>query len=347
MSSSVTRRMSNFHKKVQHHYSLLKEYKEFSTNLYASCCYRANNLKLKRGYASFIVPVSFPSTDRMQELRNLLSSDHNVFHVSFSTRPSKLFEGAEQRLTIYVQIPSDKPRIFSGGYIKWYAEERPILFPRLEFIEIEPMKHRHNIWPKVKGSTEKEVFVKMSRFPTLAESNAFGGGEVLYYKNTGIRYFNTVTLRAPRCWINEKPAPSSRETHLPISQEIKPTIHTILLSSTFFCCFQFTSNCRDLNPSDIRWFCVPTTLFQESELRELSVSIEKDYVSKGKILQMENKLTGIVKLESLTPSKSKHLLDEIDRVLARHYGFTEEELDFILNYDIKYRMGRDAESEEE
>ena len=31
--------------------------------------------------------------------------------------------------------------------------------------------------------------------------------------------------------------------------------------------------------------------------------------------------------------------DEIDKVLAKHYGFTEEELDFIINYDIKYRMG--------
>jgi len=26
--------------------------------------------------------------------------------------------------------------------------------------------------------------------------------------------------------------------------------------------------------------------------------------------------------------------------LARLYGFTEEELDFIINYDIKYRMGK-------
>lgn len=25
--------------------------------------------------------------------------------------------------------------------------------------------------------------------------------------------------------------------------------------------------------------------------------------------------------------------------MAKHYGFTEEELDFIINYDIKYRMG--------
>jgi len=29
--------------------------------------------------------------------------------------------------------------------------------------------------------------------------------------------------------------------------------------------------------------------------------------------------------------------------LAKHYGFTEEELDFIINYDIKYRMGKDIE----
>jgi hypothetical protein len=33
--------------------------------------------------------------------------------------------------------------------------------------------------------------------------------------------------------------------------------------------------------------------------------------------------------------------------LAGHYGFTEEELDFIINYDIKYRLGRGAGEEEE
>jgi hypothetical protein len=41
-------------------------------------------------------------------------------------------------------------------------------------------------------------------------------------------------------------------------------------------------------------------------------------------------------------SKHKPIIDEIDCVLAQHYGFTDEELDFIINYDIKYRMGRDA-----
>jgi len=27
------------------------------------------------------------------------------------------------------------------------------------------------------------------------------------------------------------------------------------------------------------------------------------------------------------------------------YGFTAEELDFIINYDIKYRLGRESEEE--
>jgi hypothetical protein len=34
-------------------------------------------------------------------------------------------------------------------------------------------------------------------------------------------------------------------------------------------------------------------------------------------------------------------------VLAKHYGFTEEELDFIINYDFKYRMGVEAADEDD
>ena len=34
------------------------------------------------------------------------------------------------------------------------------------------------------------------------------------------------------------------------------------------------------------------------------------------------------------------------RTLMRHYGFTDEELKFIINYDIKYRMGKSSADEE-
>jgi hypothetical protein len=39
--------------------------------------------------------------------------------------------------------------------------------------------------------------------------------------------------------------------------------------------------------------------------------------------------------------KSKDTIDKIDCLLARHYGLTDEENDFSVNFDIKYRMGQD------
>jgi len=40
-------------------------------------------------------------------------------------------------------------------------------------------------------------------------------------------------------------------------------------------------------------------------------------------------------------------MNRVSQVLAEHYGFTEEELDFIIHYDIKYRMGGEEREGEE
>src|SRR5262249_8400226 len=45
-------------------------------------------------------------------------------------------------------------------------------------------------------------------------------------------------------------------------------------------------------------------------------------------------------------TSSKPIIDEIDAALADYYGFSKEELDFIINYDIKYRMGMDDGGDE-
>ena len=52
--------------------------------------------------------------------------------------------------------------------------------------------------------------------------------------------------------------------------------------------------------------------------------------------------TGTLTIQSTYPRMSKELIDGIDAVLAQHYGFTEEELDFIINHGIKYRMGSES-----
>jgi hypothetical protein len=46
-------------------------------------------------------------------------------------------------------------------------------------------------------------------------------------------------------------------------------------------------------------------------------------------------------VQCIIPKLSKPIIDQIDSALAQHYGFTEEELEFIVNYDIKYRMGQE------
>ena len=53
------------------------------------------------------------------------------------------------------------------------------------------------------------------------------------------------------------------------------------------------------------------------------------------------------KIETFDYAECKPIIDDIDCALARHFGLNEEELDLIINYDIKYRMGRDTENEEE
>ena len=46
-----------------------------------------------------------------------------------------------------------------------------------------------------------------------------------------------------------------------------------------------------------------------------------------------------LRVQCIIPKKSKSIIDRIDLALGQHYGFTSDETDFIINYDIKYRMG--------
>lgn len=45
------------------------------------------------------------------------------------------------------------------------------------------------------------------------------------------------------------------------------------------------------------------------------------------------------------PKLSKRLIDIIDEAIAQHYGFTQEEVDYIANFDIKFRMGSELNEE--
>lgn len=46
-----------------------------------------------------------------------------------------------------------------------------------------------------------------------------------------------------------------------------------------------------------------------------------------------------LEIECIIPKRSKRFIDNIDLDVANGFNFSAEETDFIINYDIKYRMG--------
>lgn len=81
-------------------------------------------------------------------------------------------------------------------------------------------------------------------------------------------------------------------------------------------------------------------------LSALCDRLMKDLKKNSKSRVAIYKSTGRIEYTEYYAYRSKPIIDEIDRVLAEHYGFTDEELDFIINYDIKCRMGKNNEDEE-
>ena len=98
-------------------------------------------------------------------------------------------------------------------------------------------------------------------------------------------------------------------------------------------------NCRDLNPYDIQNFPIPESVLYDAQLVRLGEMYLEDLQHNSTMLVRHQRQTGRTETQSFKIQKSKPIIDEIDRALAQHYGFTDEELDFIINYDIKHRMG--------
>ena len=75
------------------------------------------------------------------------------------------------------------------------------------------------------------------------------------------------------------------------------------------------------------------------ELNTLCDIYEKSLEHNKKRNITQNKNTGEIIQDFYYCRLSKNIIDKIDAVLAKYYDLTDEELDFIINYDIKYRMG--------
>ena len=72
----------------------------------------------------------------------------------------------------------------------------------------------------------------------------------------------------------------------------------------------------------------------------------KDFEEKKYRKNTYYKATGQVVYDEYYPKLSKSLIDQIDITLGKNYGLSEEEIDCIINYDVKFRMGDELTTEE-
>ncbi len=314
--------------------------------VHAMCVERSSSLLHKKGCMSMIVPLSLPSTQRMQAVQQLLEAGRNAWYANYAWRPAKLFDTVNRALTVFVVTPSRDGQTFSTNYQKWTSDNRDGLFERPSYVEVP--HQRSSFWvPKLGDPIERHILERCLATKTTVRHFGGSSDHRVYYRTTGGLYWKVFTDFAPAFRLNGKPWRSSRETWFTVArrEHIKPIV-AALSSDVFWWWYTVSSNLRDLNPSDIQNFPLPETALTDPELRSLGDRYLKDIDKNSAMLVREQKQTGTTETQSFKIQKSKPILDDIDRVLARHYGFTVEELDFILNYDIKYRLGRDTEDEE-
>jgi len=326
----------------------LKNYRcKDSGAIHAMCMERSARLLHRNGCMSMIVPLSLPSTQRMEVVQQLLETNRNAWYANYAWRPAKLFDTVNRALTVFVLTPSTDGKTFSTNYQKWTSDNRDGLYERLGYIEV--LRKRPACWvPKVGDSIEQKILQKCLAVKTLVKNFAGKTDHRVYYRTTGGLYWKVFTDFAPAFNLNGIEGHSSRETWFTLGKKehVKPLV-AALSSDVFWWWYTVTSNVRDLNPFDVQNFPVPESALADVALRDLGTRYLKDLNKNSTMLVREQKQTGTTETQSFKIQKSKPIIDQIDTVLAQHYGFTPEELDFIINYDIKYRLGRGAGEEEE
>ncbi len=293
-----------------------------------------------------IIPHSAYCTDRMAPLQ-LLFQHHKyaAWMQTYAMSPSKLFIGADQRLAIYILQQSSKASnlLYTSGYNRWNEIFREYLFSVAEYAEVTHISFQNSV-PKVHSELEQNVWKKLSQFLALGKHLDTKRAPYTAYYHNAARYWIRAMNFVPYFW-NERDG-EKISTHIKplyFRTELEASVATATLnSSLFYWWFVLLSNCRDLTLREVRSFPMGIAQMEQQtkqSLSQLCKDLMVDLKHHAKRKKASYKTTGQVIYDEFYPRHSKHIIDEIDRVLAKHYGFSDEELDFIINYDIKYRVG--------
>ena len=311
-----------------------------TSNLYSFTIERSYHILHKKAKIGMIIPISAFANDSMAELQSLIKGNMADIYIStFHQRPAQLFAGVLQRLSIFVASKDDANSIYTTGINRWYEETRNILFRNLSYISVNQLKQNHIV--KVGTWIEASIFEKYSKEKVIA--SYIGGNKVsnsIFYRTAGGGYWVTFLNKEFDCV-------SVSNKHTVLKSEYNSKIITAALNSSLFWWY-YSVNYDLFNFKDYMIFGFQFT-YNPNEIDsiiKLSDNMENNLRQNASYYMINSKTNGATNTVTYRKQLSKDVMDEIDKVLAKHYGFTEEELDFIINYDIKYRMGDELSIEE-
>lgn len=322
-----------------------------SGNLYAFVIERTFSFSKHGTRNGMIIQLSAFCTPRMEKFQEVWFKRAEFSSLAFfDDRPGKLFDNLEH---IRVVIPMMKVGVYNNivattNYIKFYSDTRSILFQIL-YYSLSTNSRKNFSVLKINSQIEVSIVDKLwSQKRSISWYEATRKNDNYVYYGYGYGYFGKI-LNYKSYFYGEKVKESTGDKYYYISGEYLKDIFVALMNSSLFYWFyvnysdghNFTKTVIGEMP-----FNYPTEEAIIEELIELTSTLMEDLEKKSNLKVANYKATGKVEYREYYPKKSKIIIDEIDKVLAQHYGFTEEELDFIINYDIKYRMGNELNGEE-
>lgn len=305
------------------------------SNLYAYCIERCSSITYKKSRNGLIVPMSVTSIREYSSLRKYLQNHYNcLFFTNHSIRPVSLFNGVSQRVSIVLFNNSFKVNtIFTTPYIR--SKDTAILFQTIKYMANTFDTNRDWILPKIGHIVLSSIWKKIHKKEKdlLGISTKFSSNAQIYYKDYGETYWIFPFSFCP--WLT--PVKSYKE--ITVENVYLNKFFCITNSTLFYLFHTCISDCWHLGNWHFSQF--PISIRTIMALKEEKLS--ESYIN-NRIIRYDKRANG--NIYEYKVNKSKNIIDEIDKVLAKHYGFTEEELDFIINYDIKYRMGDELGGEE-
>ncbi len=332
--------------KVKNTYNLFNYDTLNCGNLYVYVMERSMLLINHKSFIGLIMPISSICTDRMQSYQQMIKNCIQ-WHSLFAERPNKLFTGAEVQLVISLLRKTNKEGIcYTTNYNKWEVVYRDFLFSTIHYTNSLDFVREGSL-PKIGKNIEKKILQKIeNQNNSLINYRIIKSKYFVNYRNAGGRYYKIALNFEPVFLVNSINKRSSTYKFIYCEDiETSNSICAIMNSSIFFWYWLTFSDTWHMINREIDQFSIKLNPKMTNVLNKITKELMDNFNKNSNIkIEKRNKGKDTIQFQQFFARYSKHIIDEIDTVLAQHYGFTEAELDFIINYDIKYRMGKELEA---